>query len=372
MAHAYTPGLKVTERTVIRKVRRLPVPGRVHVGQGDRVRAEQVVASTELPGPVRMVNVAAELNVAPEEVPQFMLRSEGDTVQAGEVIAELRSFFGLFHSVCRAPVGGTIESISPVTGQVSLRDAPTPVELKAYVDGTVVEVIPDEGVVIECTCALVQGIFGFGGETHGRVRVAVDGPEDVLEADAIDEQCQGAVIVGGSLATIDAVRRAIEVGAVAVVVGGMNDRDVDEILGYPLGVAVTGHERIGLTVVLTEGFGRLTMAEKTFKLLAARNGRDASVNGATQIRAGVLRPEVIIAEEAEAAALEEETEGHLDIGRTVRLIRDPYFGQLATVVELPAEPQVIETEARVRVVRVRLDSGEEVEVPRANVELIEQ
>jgi hypothetical protein len=56
----------------------------------------------------------------------------------------------------------------------------------------------------------------------------------------------------------------------------------------------------------------------------------------------------------------------------VRLIRDPMFGLLATVVELPPEPARIETESLARVVKVRLDDGREVVVPRANVELIEQ
>jgi len=39
MAHAYTPGLKVTRKTVLRKERRLPLPGEVVVKVGDKVSA---------------------------------------------------------------------------------------------------------------------------------------------------------------------------------------------------------------------------------------------------------------------------------------------------------------------------------------------
>lgn len=372
MAHAYTPGLKVMERTHVRKERRLPLPGQVHVARGQQVEAEQVVASTHMPGPVRMVNVAAELNVAPEEVPRFMLKQEGESVERGEVIAELRGLWGLFHSLCRAPMAGTIESISSVTGQVSLRGVPTPVELMAYLDGVVTEVLPREGVVIEATCTLVQGIFGLGGETCGFLRLAVDGPEAILDEEGLEDDCRGAVLIGGSLVTLGAVRKAVSLGAAAIVVGGMEDQDVDSLLGYPLGVAVTGHEHVGLTLVLTEGFGRIPMATRTFELLVARAGAKASVNGATQIRAGVLRPEVLVTQPGESPAEEGKAEGLLEPGRPVRLIRDPYFGQLATVVDLPPEPREIETEARVRVVRVRLADDREVTVPRANVELIEQ
>jgi hypothetical protein len=41
------------------------------------------------------------------------------------------------------------------------------------VDGTIVETIPQQGVVVETTCSLVQGIFGIGGETSGEIVLAV-------------------------------------------------------------------------------------------------------------------------------------------------------------------------------------------------------
>jgi len=59
-------------------------------------------------------------------------------------------------------------------------------------------------------------------------------------------------------------------------------------------------------------------------------------------------------------------------GTPLRIIREPYFGAIAEVVDLPPDLQVIDTEAHVRVLRAKLvDSGEIVTVPRANVEIIE-
>ena len=55
----------------------------------------------------------------------------------------------------------------------------------------------------------------------------------------------------------------------------------------------------------------------------------------------------------------------------MRIIRDPYFGQLGRVTKLPVELQNLETEARVRVLRVELEDGQETTLPRANVEAIE-
>ena len=55
----------------------------------------------------------------------------------------------------------------------------------------------------------------------------------------------------------------------------------------------------------------------------------------------------------------------------MRIIREPYFGRLGRVTEMPVELQNLETEAQVRVLRVELANGEQTILPRANVEAIE-
>src|SRR5690606_17177588 len=140
-------------------------------------------------------------------------------------------------------------------------------------------------------------------------------------------------------------RRAMEVGAAAVVSGGMDDEDLKDVLGYDLGVAITGTEDLGLTVIITEGFGEIAMAQQTFALLGSRAGAAAAVNGATQIRAGVLRPEIVIPLDSSDqtavvdAASEKHVAGVLQKGTAVRIIRDPYFGVIGTIAALPSEPQ---------------------------------
>ncbi len=375
MGHAYTPGLRVTERTVLRKLRRLPLPGQVHVQPGDLVEATQVVASTQLPGSVTSLNVAREMNCQPDEVPGVMIKQQGDTVAPGEIIAESKALWGLFHSYVRSPLTGTIESVSEVTGQVLVRGEPTPVNLEAFVDGKVLEVRGQEAVLVACQCAYLQGIFGLGGETYGPIRLLCPSPEATLTAEMLDESCSGQVVVGGAYAGLEALRRAIAVKAAAVIVGGLSDSAVDELLGYHLGVAVTGHEALGTTLVMTEGFGSVPMAERSYRLLAAHEGQRASVSGATQIRAGVIRPEVVIsrpATELIASDTPATDEGVLEVGCPIRLIREPYFGLLGEVAGLPEEPRAIETEALVRVLVAKLADGSEVIVPRANVELIGQ
>jgi hypothetical protein len=362
--------LTVTPNTIVRKTRKLPIKGTVLVEVGGKVAPDTVVAKADLPGDLDQVKVAHVLGINPAEVLQKMLAGLGDRVEQGQVIARTQYFFGLFRSEAKVPEGGTIEYISDISGNVGIRRPPRPVELTAYVQGTVVEVLPEEGVVIETPAALVQGIFGIGGEREGMIHIMAE-PDRTIDARDITPALAGKIIVGKRLVTGEALKEAARAGVTGVVVGGIVEKELIELLGYEIGVAITGDEAVGFTLVLTEGFGEIEMARKTFELLKSLAGRDGSINGATQIRAGVIRPEVIVPRlDGAAAAQAVQGGGELKIGSRIRVIREPNFGELGTVKALPPELVAIETGATVRTLRATLDNGQEVTIPRANVELV--
>ncbi|RLE53540.1 MAG: hypothetical protein DRJ30_06745 [Candidatus Methanomethylicota archaeon] len=374
-AHAYTPGLRVSPLSRVWKIRRLPLPGEVLVNKDDKVSYDTIVARTNMPGDIRVVSAAAILGVEPEELPIYMKKKVGDPVKKDEIIAMYKAFFGLLKSEIKSPVDGYIEHISEVTGQVIIREPPIPVEVNAYIPGIVTEIIEKEGVRIDCAATFIEGIFGIGGERHGAVYVAVDSPDDELTVDMVSSKWKDKIVIGGSYASAEVMKKAMSVGAKGLVVGGMDFKDFSDFLGYEIGVAITGREDIPMTVIITEGFGKMRMAKKTFDLLKQNEGELACIDGATQIRAGVIRPEVIIPKlDVDPLSLPEEAEiyvGGMQPGTKVRVIRAPYFGALAKVVSLPVELQKVETESPVRVVEIELQDGKRVIVPRANVELFE-
>lgn len=371
MASAYTPGLLVAESIMVRKRRRLPIAGEVMVKLGDVVKPHDVVARTQIPGDPETINVANQLGLEGDEIMEFMVVKKGDSIKKGQPIAIKRSFFGLFKNEIASTVDGTIDIISEITGVVTLRRPSVPVAVPAYIHGKVVEILPREGVVIETPAALIQGIFGVGGETQGTLEFVAKDSSEILSGDKIKPEHKGKIVVGGSLVTADALKRATELGVAGLVAGGIIDKDLIDYLGHDIGVAITGAEDIPITVILTEGFGQINMADKTFNLLKKLSGKVASINGATQIRAGVMRPEIIVPGPELENVMERDTEGGMESGTPVRIIREPWFGMLATVNSLPPELHVIETGAKVRVLTAKLASGEIVTIPRANVELIE-
>ena len=372
MAHAYTPGLKVLENTSVVKERRLPLKGEVLVDKGADVTPEKIVARTHLPGNVQMVNVANLLNVDAQDVPEFMLIDTGKNVSEGDLLAETKGLFGLFKSEVKSPVDGVVESVSNVTGQVVIRQAPIPVEVDAYMNGNVSDVMDKEGVIVSSNGVFIQGIFGMGGENRGNLRILVDNREDELKEEMITVDMKGCIIVGGSYISLNAYKKAISMGIAAVVVGGFNYHDLKEVLGYTLGVAITGSEDIGTSLIITEGYGNIPMGTRSFDILKKHDGNFTSVNGATQIRAGVIRPEIVIPfnDLDGLDSIVKKNETGITEGSLVRVIRSPYFGHIGTVTSLPHELQKMESETMVRVAKVNINDKNFV-IPRANLEMVE-
>jgi hypothetical protein len=372
-AQAYTPGLKVKRFMIVSKERRLPVPGEVIVHNGEKVNHETVIAKAFIEGDAHVIDGADKLKVDPEDVVDYFVKKVGDPIKEGEVLLRYVAFFGLSKRIVTSPVTGTIEAASGTTGQIILRESPKPIHVDAYIPGEIVKVLPKEGAMIETRAAFIQGIFGIGGETHGRLKIVTDSPGKPMTAKEITESEKGCIIVGGSEVTLDALRRAVEIGVAGIIVGGIEPLALRDFTGEEIGVAITGQEELGMTLIITEGFGKMTMSDRTFNLLKVFDGYMAHINGATQIRAGVLRPEIVIPhEKGFKEGVVEGLSAGMIAGTPVRIIREPYFGAIGKVVSLPIELQQVESEAFVRVVEVELEDSRRVTIPRANVEIIEE
>ena len=372
--HAYTPGLKIKKSWLISKDRILPIPGKVLVNKGDTIKEDVIVAETLVPGDPEVVSAIMKLGITPDALPELMVKQVGDKVEKGEVIAQYNFLLGLFKRYVHSPIDGTIETVSNSTGQIILRNKDIPVQVNAYIPGKIVDVKADEGVTIETQGAFIQGIFGIGGERQGTLKVLVDGPSDAVTVDHIKPEHKGMVLIGGSFISIEALRKAVDVGVAGIVVGGMDSGDLMTFMGTDIGVAITGEEEYGTTLIVTEGFGEMAMHTKTFNIFKENDGSMVSMNGATQIRAGVIRPEIIIPHEGTETSDEDSDMSHVGMisGTPLRIIRKPHFGKICTLVSLPVELQKVDSGSYVRVLEAELEDGTRVIVPRANVEMIEE
>lgn len=375
MSKLLAPTLRLLPSTMVRKRRELPLRGHVLVTQGSTVNADTVVAEAYRDGELRIVRAAEELGVGPEEVTRCLRVKIGDVVRPGDLIAEVHGLWGLLKTRVLSPIGGTIEFVSEATGHIGVRGPKDRITLQAYIDGVVAEVDDSRGVVIEAQASFVQGIFGVGGERTGTLKI-LDVPLDCsVTASAIPKDVSGCVLVGGHSPSLDALREAASRGAVGFVTGSIDDTTLKEYVGYDIGVAVTGDERISMTLIITEGFGAIPMNSRVDAILRSVDGKRVSINGATQVRAGAVRPEIIgvptsLEPHDRMTNSEDAASEGLRVGSLVRVIRVPYFGERAVITALPRELERIETGASARVAKVKLETdGREVTVPRANLEL---
>ena len=263
----FTPGLKVSEQTLLVKTRRLPLEGEVLVQKGQFVKAFDIIARTELPGKIYPINIANQLGVPASRLKEAMLKHVGDSIAEGELLAQTKGIMGMFRSQAHALVSGTIQSVSPISGEVIIQANPIPVVMDAYIDGLVVEVLENEGCSIQTSACLIQGIFGLGGEVQAPLRMGVQSAGQILEPTHILEDMKGHIVVAGAFVQKETVQKAIDVGVKAIITGGFDYNDIKDLLGYEVGVAITGSEDIGLSIMVTEGFGEITMAPKSFALL---------------------------------------------------------------------------------------------------------
>ena len=375
MAQAYTPGLKVVENGTVTRVRELPIPGKNLVQVGDLVSSNQEVLRTDLPGEVEVIRIADRMGLEPIDVVDGMLVKDGDKIEEGQLICQVKTFFGLFTTELHSPTTGVVEFFTDANAHMGIRLAPTPLSVDAYVSGKVAKVEEGKRVYIEANGTFIQGIFGVGGERQGRIKVLnADRNKlvDVSDLKACSDSLQDTILIGGAGFTTEALSFAATKRVEGVVTGSIDASTLKDYVGYEIGVTITGDEKVPFSLIVTEGFGDLGISERVLELAKTCEGLEASINGATQVRAGAMRPEIIVPKPLKEDGLEKEFDNLImEVGSQVRVIRVPYFGKLAVVTELPSAPEKVESGAVVRVLRAKLaSSGEEITVPRANVELV--
>jgi hypothetical protein len=348
----YPTEIQVTPLVNVRRERILPTPGETLVRLGDRVEPMQVVARANVPGEFRVVSVAHSLGIPASQLKKYLRVKVGEEVRRGQVVAQK----GLSDPV-KSPLDGVLTASG--SGRVLIETRPTPFELRAYMQGTVTNVLEGHAVVIETTGALVQGMWGAGRESVGVLKRLVKSPDKPLRSKDIDPSCHGAIIIGGAGLDDGVLERAQELQVRGIVIGGLSSEMIDAA------------ERVPFPIVVTEGIGLIPMSGPVFQLLATHEGREASISGRIKPRWGVVRPEIIIPMPAESLPPDQSQPGMpLTVGARVRVVRAPYLGRAGIVVSIADHAYRIETDARVRGAEIDLGQGKPIFAPLANLEIL--
>jgi len=388
MSQIFVPGLKREENYIVRKTRRLPVKGKVLVKVGEDISFDQKIAEAVVKGPEVVVDAYEQLHVLSPIFDNytfkkdFLLKEVGDKLTQDEVIAR-RKAWSLVTATCLSPINGTIEKIDipdekhPVSCLVHIRLPSHTINVNAFIPGKVHRVLENEGAIIEVNAAYIQGIFGIGRETWGELTVLPSQSREVQSID-ITEEHKGKALVMDKDVSLEVLKKAVDVGVSALIAGSVADKTLENFIGGKPDV-VTGGEDYGLTLIVTEGFGQISMLEKSYNLLKKYEGEMAFVNGATQMRAGVIRPEIIIPHsqkfdstpQREIKICGENFSEEVKPRDKIRVIREPHFGKIGYVTNLPESSIILKSEVEALVLEIETEEGEKIVIPRSNTEIID-
>ncbi len=347
------PVIHILPLTKIEKERVLPLPGRVVVRQGQKVAPRDVVAEAQLKPRHLLLNIAKSLGVSLEQADDLIQRMTGDIVQEGDLIA---GPVGITRRVVRAPVNGEIMLAGE--GQVLLRVEQPPFALTAGINGVVSQLIPERGVVIETTGALIQGVWGNGRSDFGLIQVKIENPNDTLKSDQIEVSLRGTIVLGGYCDDPAILQKAAEVPIRGLILTSM----ASDLIPVA--------EKMDFPILVLDGFGRVALNDISFKLLTGNQNRDISLNAEKMDRYTGARPEIIIplpsSHQPEAPADVEE----LAVGRSVRITRAPYHAQIGTIEMLYNDLVEFPSGIRTQAAQIRLSDNDIVNVPIANLEII--
>lgn len=323
------------------------------VKEGDRVDASSVVAHCEVSAGQRLVKVAHTLGVSRRDVKKYLLRSIGDRIYQGEIIARKKGVLGLGRKELKSPADGVITSIDE-TGDIIVKFLPMPVRLVAGASGLIGD-IREDAIIVRTFGSEIVGSAGLGKPREGIIKMIANQNEFIIPQ-KIDSSCQGKILVGGSHLDRASIEKALTIGVKGIVVGGIDYRDF-----MSLGV----ESDVGITIIVTEGFGTVTMGKDVYEAFSNENDKFAFING--------LERTVLVPQDKKIVdnkPLDREIWRELKVGDVVRHFHGD-TSELVGVVEAISDSDVeLSSGLSAVTAEIKFSSGRKISVPAANLEII--
>jgi hypothetical protein len=339
--------------TTIVRERRLPIKGTVRARLNQKVSAADVVAEATWARDHVFLDVARTLAITAAAADGLIRCKVGESIPSGFIIARGA---GIFPKTLRAPQAGRV--VATGGGQVLIEFGEARLELRAGISGTVKEVIPDRGVIIQTTGALVQGVWGNGRVDTGVMVNLADKPGALLTAGRLDVSMRGSILVGGQVREAEVLRAAAEMSVRGLLIGSL----------FPSLLPLAQEMRY--PIVLTDGFGVLPMNSLAYRLLTTNAKREVTLNAEAYDRYSGARPEAIIPLPSDTPPQPPRDVEAFAAGQTVRARRQPAAGMIGTILSLRPGLTVFPSGLRAPAADVRLENSEQLLIPLVNLEVV--
>ncbi len=213
------------------------------IEKGDAVAVGDILAKKIISDPEEIkptlseikLQIADELEINPSRVRALLKKGPGDSLKAGDVIAERSYSFGLKSMKVISHISGTILTFDRVTGVLTVQTEDIqPVEDKqskkeeaiySPIEGQIKK-INDTSIEIEGKGTGLVGTKGVGGVGSGQI-VFIEGKEEKVMSTDISSECSGKILLVEGI-----TREALAKAAAVDVAGIISTHLVDEDLTY--------------------------------------------------------------------------------------------------------------------------------------------
>jgi len=338
--------------TLIRRERVLDdgIEGQVDVVLNQRVSVKDVIARGPGHASCTLLDGAGFFRLRTAgKLANFLKVDPGSPISAGDVLAQ-RGRRKLL-----SPVTGRVIDIQ--SGHILLQAAADSIDLEAGLNGTVVEIRPRRGAVIETIGAVLQGVWGNGRRAISTLRMEPSAGIELLAGDALQMQYRGGIIV---------TRKPLR----ALVLDVIEEQSITGVIAPSMEPSLLERvQHMNTAVLLTEGFGTQRMSTTVFQFLNEMDTRPALLDARPLSALAARRPEIVITVPLTAGRPAAPLVNlSLQLGADVRLASGTQAGSVGRVVSLPEMPILMDNGLRVRCAEVELISREKLMIPLVNLE----
>ncbi len=286
-----------------------------------------------------ILDIKEELDNSTKNFNEYILKKEGERVEYGQTVAGVRimSYIPFYRKKVISPCAGKIIKIDYTNGKIFIQKDMPKTEMKAHYWGQIKKIIPQYGAEIEFAGYTLECAFGTGEITWGKfVNNAAEMEANIIFSDYLSPKD---------------ISRIIEHRPVGIVAGSLDYEGVDLL------------ERHHITSIIIEGFGRLQVNKDYKSLLARSIGRNIILKASTQVRAGVIRPEIVIPSD------EEFYKGMKTKGQ-FKIVWGKHYGKKGVLKGSPHYDE-IRSGTKTWLCDVLCDNNEEITVPYNNLHALE-
>ncbi len=333
--------------------RLLPVKGDTLARLNQKVSSGDIVAEARFAREHVLLDVSRILRAHPKVADKLITCKVDDRLAAG---AEIAVGQGLFPRTVVVPRDGIVVAVGG--GQVLMEVGEAKIELRAGIPGVVINIIPNRGVAIQTTGALIQGVWGNGRIDAGILVNLAEGADSTLTAARLDVSLRGSVILGGMVKDAETLKAAAELPVRGLILSSI----------YPSLIPMAREMRF--PIMALDGFGPMPMNSVAYKLLSTNIKREVTVNAELYDRYTGARPEVIIPLPISSDAPTLNATETFAPGLQVRMRRPPSMGMIGSIVAVKPGLTSLPSGLRAPAAEVKLENGESVVAPLVNLEVV--